>query len=165
MPTFRDTLSHLHRQVGDEWLNLRIVWVDNGRRFGSKIACANSKEGDGVGVGPVTQHRTYPLLHHPPYYWRRLFSSQAFSPWLPKLLSNLVIHHVPAHEDGTECSETSAYKIQTPGNYPKENIQHTEHGESLKSRIATVCFLPSLLLAFEIKCLSPCVTDPDLFNP
>jgi len=35
----------------------------------------------------------------------------------------------------TECSKTSAYKIQTPGNYPKENIQHTEHSESLKSRI------------------------------
>jgi hypothetical protein len=34
----------------------------------------------------------------------------------------------------TECSETSAYKIQTPGNYPEESIQHTEHGESLKSR-------------------------------
>jgi len=34
----------------------------------------------------------------------------------------------------TECSETSAHKIQTPGNYPEENIQHTEHGESLKSR-------------------------------
>ena len=39
-----------------------------------------------------------------------------------------------ACEDGTECSETSAYKIQTPGNCPDENIQHTEHGESLKSR-------------------------------
>jgi hypothetical protein len=25
---------------------------------------------------------------------------------------------LPAYEDGTECSETSAYKIQTPGNYP-----------------------------------------------
>jgi len=25
----------------------------------------------------------------------------------------------------TECSETSAYKLQTPGNYPKESIQHT----------------------------------------
>jgi len=25
----------------------------------------------------------------------------------------------------TECSETSAYKIQTPGNYPEENTQHT----------------------------------------
>ena len=24
----------------------------------------------------------------------------------------------------TECSETSAYKIRTPGNYPEENIQH-----------------------------------------
>jgi hypothetical protein len=23
----------------------------------------------------------------------------------------------------TECSETSAYKIQTPGNHPEENIQ------------------------------------------
>jgi hypothetical protein len=34
-----------------------------------------------------------------------------------------------------ECSETSAYKIQTPGNYPEESIQHTENGESLKSRI------------------------------
>jgi len=32
----------------------------------------------------------------------------------------------------TECSETSAYKIQTSGNYPEENTQHTEHGENLK---------------------------------
>jgi len=23
----------------------------------------------------------------------------------------------------TECSETLAYKIQTPGNYPEENMQ------------------------------------------
>jgi hypothetical protein len=34
-----------------------------------------------------------------------------------------------------ECSETSAYKIQMPGNHPEENIQHTEHGESLKWKI------------------------------
>jgi hypothetical protein len=33
-----------------------------------------------------------------------------------------------------ECSETSAYKIKTPGNHPEGNIQHTEHGESLKSK-------------------------------
>jgi len=45
-----------------------------------------------------------------------------------------VIIFLLAYEDGTECSETSAYKIQTPGNSPEENIQHTEHGESLKSR-------------------------------
>jgi len=35
----------------------------------------------------------------------------------------------------TDCSETSAYKIQTPEHYPEESIQHSEHGKSLKSRI------------------------------
>jgi hypothetical protein len=35
----------------------------------------------------------------------------------------------------TECSETSAYKIQTPRNYPEENVQRTEHDESLKLRM------------------------------
>ena len=54
---------------------------------------------------------------------------------IPQLFSNLVIINLLAYEDEqTECSETSAYKIQTPGNYPEENTQHTEHGESLKSR-------------------------------
>jgi len=37
-----------------------------------------------------------------------------------------------------ERSETSAYIIQMPGNYPKENIIYSEHGESLKSRITVV---------------------------
>jgi len=40
--------------------------------------------------------------------------------------------YLSAYEDGTERFKTSAYKIQTPGNYPEENIQHSEHGESLK---------------------------------
>jgi len=39
----------------------------------------------------------------------------------------------------TECSEMSACKLQTLGNYPKESIQHTEHGESLKPRINKTC--------------------------
>ena len=34
-----------------------------------------------------------------------------------------------------EGSETSTIRTQTLGNYPKENILHIEHGESLKSRI------------------------------
>jgi len=46
---------------------------------------------------------------------------------------------MPMKMEQTECSETSAYKIQTPGNYPEENIQHSEHGESLKSRIVMHC--------------------------
>jgi len=32
-------------------------------------------------------------------------------------------------------SETSAIKTQTPGNYPKRNKLHLEHGESLKTRM------------------------------
>jgi len=40
-----------------------------------------------------------------------------------------------------QCSETSAYKIQTPGNYPEETIQHSENGGSLKSRIKVRIFL------------------------
>jgi len=42
--------------------------------------------------------------------------------------------YLRAYEDGTECSEMSAYKIQTSGNYPAESVQHSEQGESLKSR-------------------------------
>ena len=39
----------------------------------------------------------------------------------------------------TERSETSKHKIQTPGNHPEESIQHSEHGEYLKSRIKKSC--------------------------
>ena len=42
---------------------------------------------------------------------------------------------VPLKMEQIECSETSAYINQTSGNHPKENKQHSEHGESLKSRI------------------------------
>jgi len=40
--------------------------------------------------------------------------------------------------DETDCSETSTYKIQTPGNYPEESIQDSERGGSLKSRICAL---------------------------
>jgi len=43
--------------------------------------------------------------------------------------------YLPMKMEETKCSEMSAYKIQTLGNYLEENIQHSEHGESLKSRI------------------------------
>ena len=48
---------------------------------------------------------------------------------------------MPMKMEQTECSETLAYKIQTPENYPEGSIKHSEHGESLKSRM----FLPLLL--------------------
>jgi hypothetical protein len=43
----------------------------------------------------------------------------------------------------TECSETLAFKLQTPGNNPEESIRHLKQGASLKSRIVRVaCFAP-----------------------
>ena len=42
--------------------------------------------------------------------------------------------HLPRKMEPIEGSETSAFKPQAPGKYPKENILHKEHGESLKSR-------------------------------
>jgi len=50
----------------------------------------------------------------------------------------------------TECSETSAFNIQTPGNCPKESTQHSEHRESLKSRIFKINSLT--LLCVYIGC-------------
>jgi hypothetical protein len=34
----------------------------------------------------------------------------------------------------TECSKTLTIELHTPGNHPEESIQHSEDGESLKSR-------------------------------
>jgi hypothetical protein len=45
-----------------------------------------------------------------------------FSYKYPKFLKRSHSPYISAYKDGTECSETSAYKIQTPGNYPEESI-------------------------------------------
>ena len=57
--------------------------------------------------------------------------------------SNLVILHtyLPMKMEQTECSEMAAYKVQTPGNYPEESIQYSEHGKSLKLRIKYIRFM------------------------
>jgi len=41
-------------------------------------------------------------------------------------LDPIILPAYTTYEDGTDCSETSAYKIQMPGNHPKERIQHHE---------------------------------------
>jgi hypothetical protein len=71
-----------------------------------------------------------------------LGNSPASEFYMPTFRNTQFQHHiqVAAYEDGTECSEASAYKIQTPGNYPEESIQNSEHGESLKSRILILNF-------------------------
>ena len=41
---------------------------------------------------------------------------------------------LPMKMEPIVSSETSAIRTQTPGNYPKRNKLHVEHGESLKTR-------------------------------
>jgi hypothetical protein len=80
MPTFRNTLFHLHKQAGvKNELGLRNI----GAFIREKVWLENS-------------------------HFSKLVHSS----------------HLPTYEDGTECSETSAYKIQTPGSYPEESIQN-----------------------------------------
>jgi hypothetical protein len=67
------------------------------------------------------------------FSWRLNFICRRFGTLCLFHLHRQVVLHLLAYNMGqTECSEMSAYKIQTPGNYPKENIQYTEHGKSLK---------------------------------
>jgi hypothetical protein len=48
----------------------------------------------------------------------------------------------------TECSETLAYKIQMPGNYPEETIHHSEHSKILKSR--SMWQVANLAIAYQM---------------
>jgi len=43
---------------------------------------------------------------------------------LTNISKYIFIGGVSTYEVGTECSQTSAHKIQTTGNHPKEKIQH-----------------------------------------
>ena len=58
--------------------------------------------------------------------------------------------HLPAYEDGTQCSETSAYKIQTPGNYPEESIQQVHRSlqnceSSVGNLLHVILLVPGIL--------------------
>jgi hypothetical protein len=46
-------------------------------------------------------------------------------------------HYIYEHK---QCSETLAFKLQTPVNHPEESIRHSEHGERLKPK--TIPTLP-----------------------
>jgi len=51
-------------------------------------------------------------------------------------------------------SETSAIRTQTPGNYPKRNKLHLEHGESLKTRriiLKSLHCLQALMFSWKLE--------------
>jgi hypothetical protein len=52
---------------------------------------------------------------------------------IPTFRNILLVH--TTYEVVTECSETSAHKIQTTRNHPQQRIQHSQRGEILNSRL------------------------------
>jgi hypothetical protein len=78
---------------------------------------------------------------------RRLnFICQRFETFCLFHLHMRIDTYPPMKMEQTECSETLTYKIQTTRNYPEESIQHSEHGESLRS-----CFVLSCGRSVHIK--------------
>ena len=68
-------------------------------------------------------------------------ASEFYIPMFRNTLSHLhrrVGTYLPMKIEQSECSKTLAYKIQTMGNYPEESTQHSEHGESLISRMCNL---------------------------
>jgi hypothetical protein len=53
-----------------------------------------------------------------------IFEPNLFPYKYPNNLIPVIVPVYTSYEDGTECSGTSAYKIRTPRNHPKERIQH-----------------------------------------
>jgi len=52
-----------------------------------------------------------------------IFEPNLFPYKYSNILKSSNSSYLTAYEDEIKCSKTSAYKIQTPGNYSEENIQ------------------------------------------
>ena len=57
-----------------------------------------------------------------------LYADVSDQPASSIFISRHLVHMT--YEDGTECSEKSAHKIQTPGNHPIESTQYTNIDQS-----------------------------------
>jgi hypothetical protein len=51
-----------------------------------------------------------------------IFEPDLFLYKYPNILNPSLSSNLPAYEDGTECSETLAYKIKMLENYPEDSI-------------------------------------------
>ena len=69
-----------------------------------------------------------------------------------------------AHEEGTQCSETSAYNIQTPGNRLKERTQHDYNSRRGVKIHETSLQIYSVHLASELMAEEAIMTCSKLFK-
>ena len=117
------------------------------------------ERGNGRANNPPTHnsnsqlHRTYihPPLHYLPttnrparahlfLLARPLPRSKPNQVYIPHTILPLTYFiHLPMKMEPIVSSETSVIRTQTPGNYPKRNNLHLEHGESLRTRLYAFC--------------------------
>jgi len=60
------------------------------------------------------------------------------------------LHSWCRHEGLTQCSETSAYNIQTPGTHPKERIQQTQYCLTNLVRNKYFCMILYLSIHYDV---------------
>ena len=109
----------------------RVLYIDAGICIGSYLFCNWNH------VAPLLVKWTWTVMSLISNFRCVLYvisffpgNSPASESYMPTFRNTLSLHHhrqvgehIHAYEDGTGCFETSAYKIQTPGNYPEESIQ------------------------------------------
>jgi hypothetical protein len=107
-------LFHLHRWVGtkNDW-----GWECWGIYMGLHVSCYPPQPVSLLGPAP-TLSPSFRLA-------QAIFKPNLFPYKYPNILNPSHSSYLPAYEDGTKCSETLAYNIQTLGNYPEESIQHS----------------------------------------
>ena len=102
-----------------------------------------------------------PLSCHPPAYWLPAIFKPNLFPYKYPNISQIQSYFIPTSlwRCNRQCSETSAYKIQMPGNYPEESLQVTATFKILLppylSTGSTLSFHPTWYLAFHYHNLCP----------
>jgi len=82
---------------------------------GLHVGCCPPQPVSVLGIAPTLS----------PYFWlaQAILEPNLFPYKYPNIVNPSHSSYLPAYEDGTECSKTLVYKIQTPGSYPEETIQ------------------------------------------
>ena len=73
-----------------------------------------------LGISPAS-------VYNMPTFWNHVS--------VPSSKAGSTVYFQPLKMELTHGSETSEYYILTPGKYPKEHVQYSNHGESLKSTV------------------------------
>jgi len=97
-----------------------MFWSESQRKF-LPVAAHSSK----TTVPPMQARcRDSPRTLSPSFLLAQAIFEPSLFPYNTTTFSNLVILHTYLPMTMEQCSETWACKIQMPGNYPEESIQH-----------------------------------------